>query len=59
MAQLLDPLSPIVQENLARPYYYSHRYDEAIELSKKTLSSHPDFSISHLRLGRAYAAKGL
>lgn len=58
-AQLLDPLSPIVQENLARPYYYSHRFDDAIELSKKTLASHPDFSISHLRLGRAYAAKGM
>jgi hypothetical protein len=27
--------------------------------SKNTLASHPDFPISHLRLGRAYAAKGM
>jgi len=43
LAQSLDPLSPIVQENLARPYYYSHRYDEAAILSKNTLALHPDF----------------
>jgi TolB-like protein/DNA-binding winged helix-turn-helix (wHTH) protein/Tfp pilus assembly protein PilF len=58
-AQSLDPLSPIVQEMVAYPYYYSHRYDDAMALSKKVLAAHPDFAISHLRLGREYAAKGM
>jgi serine/threonine-protein kinase len=58
-AQSLDHLSPIVQEMAAYPYYYSHRYGEAMALSKKVLAAHPDFAISHLRLGREYAAKGM
>jgi tetratricopeptide (TPR) repeat protein len=58
-AQSLDPLSPIVQEMVAYPFYYSHRYDKAMAVSKRVLAAHPDFAISHLRLGREYAAKGM
>ncbi len=58
-AASLDPNSLIIKENLARPYYYSRQYDKAIEYSEETLALDPSFAISHLRLGRAYAAKGM
>ncbi|HEX4593403.1 MAG TPA: winged helix-turn-helix domain-containing protein [Bryobacteraceae bacterium] len=58
-AVALDPNSLIIQENLARPYYYSRQLDRAIEYSKKTLDLDPNFAVSHLRLGRAYAGKGM
>jgi Tfp pilus assembly protein PilF len=57
-AARLDPNSLIISENLARPYYYSRQLDKAIDYSKKTLALDPTFAISHLRLGRALAAKG-
>lgn len=56
-ALALDPRSLIVNENLARPYYFARRFDQAIESSRKTLEMDPNFPIAHLRLGRAYAAK--
>jgi tetratricopeptide (TPR) repeat protein len=58
-ALAMDPLSLIVNENLARPYYYSRQFDKAVELSQATLRLDPRFPVAHLRLGRAYAAKGL
>jgi TolB-like protein/DNA-binding winged helix-turn-helix (wHTH) protein/Tfp pilus assembly protein PilF len=58
-ALALDPLSLIVNENVARPYYFSRQFDRAIEFSQKTLQLDPSFPIAHLRLGRAYAAKGM
>jgi serine/threonine-protein kinase len=57
LAAAVDPMSSIIRENLGRPYYYSRNWDRAIEYSTRTLQSDPDFSISHLRLGRAYAAE--
>lgn len=51
-AVAVDPWSPILRENLARPYYYSRRFEKAAELSQKTLKMDPDFAIAHLRLGR-------
>jgi TolB-like protein/DNA-binding winged helix-turn-helix (wHTH) protein/tetratricopeptide (TPR) repeat protein len=56
-ALALDPLSPIIRENRSRPYYYSHDFERAITYSKKALAEDPDFAISHMRLGRAYAAE--
>ncbi|HYW39783.1 MAG TPA: tetratricopeptide repeat protein [Terriglobales bacterium] len=44
---------------MERPYYFSRRFDQAIAVSQKTLELDPNFSLSHLRLGRAYAAKGM
>src|SRR5262249_41814643 len=55
----LDPLSLIVNENVARAHYYARHFDQAIEGSKKTLEMDANFAISHLRLGRALAAKGM
>jgi len=58
-ALVLDPLSLIVNENMARMYYFARRFDQAIASSKNTLEMDPKFPISHLRLGRAFAAKGM
>jgi Tfp pilus assembly protein PilF len=55
----LDPHSLIIHENLARPYYYSRHFDKAIEYSKKTLELDSRLAVSHLRLGRAFSAKGM
>lgn len=58
-ALALDPLSLIDNENLARVHYFAREFDEAVEGSKKTLEMNPNFPIAHMRLGRAYAAKGM
>lgn len=42
---------------MARAHYFARRFDQAIESSRKALELDPSFSIAHLRLGRAYAAK--
>lgn len=57
-AVAIDPWSPIIRENLARPYYYSRRFDTAAKLSQNTLKMDPDFAIAHLRLGREFAGLG-
>lgn len=36
-----------------------HRYDEGIELLKKTLANHPSYARGYWRLGQLYAGKGL
>ena len=59
VALALDPLSLIDNENLARVHYFAREFDEAEEGSKKTLEMNPNFPIAHMRLGRAYAAKGM
>jgi TolB-like protein/DNA-binding winged helix-turn-helix (wHTH) protein/Tfp pilus assembly protein PilF len=59
IALRLDPLSLIVNENVARIHYFARDFDRAIEGSRKTLEMDPNFSIAHLRLGRAFAAKGM
>jgi len=58
-ALMLDPLSLIINENMARPYYFSREFDQAIKASQETLRLDEGFPIAHLRLGRAYAAKGM
>jgi TolB-like protein/DNA-binding winged helix-turn-helix (wHTH) protein/Tfp pilus assembly protein PilF len=55
----LDPLSLIVNENVARIHYFARDFERAVEGSRKTLEMDPTFSIAHLRLGRAYAAKSM
>ncbi len=59
IALALDPLSLMDNENVARVHYFAREFDKAIEGSKKTLEMDPNFPIAHMRLGRAYAAKGL
>lgn len=58
-AQELDPLSGIINANLAVGYFYLRRYDEAIAQSQRTLEIDPERITAHIDLGRAYAQKGL
>jgi TolB-like protein/Tfp pilus assembly protein PilF len=58
-ALALDPISVLANQFVARARYFAHDFDAAIETSQKSLELDPSFSIAHLRLGRAYAAKGM
>jgi adenylate cyclase len=55
----LDPVSPVMNHNLAEQLYYARRFDEAIEQCRKTLEMDPSFSLTHSLLARVYLAKGM
>jgi DNA-binding winged helix-turn-helix (wHTH) protein/TolB-like protein/Tfp pilus assembly protein PilF len=56
-AQQLDPLSSIINTDVAHILYISRRYDEAIAKCLKVLETDPSFSTAHVRLAEAYAEK--
>jgi serine/threonine-protein kinase len=55
----LDPLSLIINTNVAWAQYFARDYDRAIENFKKTLEMDPNYAVAHQRLGQAYLEKGL
>jgi len=42
----LDPFSLIINANLARSYYWAHRFDDAIIQARKTLQIDPHFGVA-------------
>jgi len=58
-AQELDPLSELVNANVAWAYMHNHRYDEAIAQCRKTLALNPSSASMHFMLGKAYVHKGM
>ena len=54
----LDPLSLILNSDLAKSFYFLHRFAEAQEQYRKTLEIDPSFAIAHKGLGEVYAATG-
>jgi tetratricopeptide (TPR) repeat protein len=56
-AQNLDPLSLIINADLAELLVIAHRSDEAIQQSLKTIAMDPDFAMAHNQLAQAYLAK--
>jgi tetratricopeptide (TPR) repeat protein len=58
-ARELDPLSPIINTNLADIYYFQRRYDEAIERYENILELQPEFGSAFWGLGKAYLKKGM
>ncbi|MFC2141870.1 protein kinase, partial [Acidobacteriota bacterium] len=56
-ARELDPLSPIINQNVARRLYFARQYDQAIEEINKALKIEPEFWPSHRVLGLSYLAK--
>lgn len=56
-AQTLDPLSPIINSDLAELLVIAHRNDESIEQSLKTLEISPNFAMAHNQLAQGYMAK--
>jgi TolB-like protein/Flp pilus assembly protein TadD len=58
-AEMLDPLSLIIQTAHARILYFSHNYDLAIEKYKQAIGLEPNFLLAHVGLGYAYALKSM
>jgi TolB-like protein/class 3 adenylate cyclase len=58
-AQELDPLSLIINMNVAWSFYFARQYDEALEQSQKALELDPNFPPARWMLGHAYRQKGI
>jgi TolB-like protein/Tfp pilus assembly protein PilF len=57
IAQNLDPLSLVINADLAHLLYFARRYDEAIEQSRRTLEMDPNFAAAYVTAGLAYLEK--
>jgi tetratricopeptide (TPR) repeat protein len=55
----LDPLSRVINLNLARIFYFARRFDEGVQQCLKTVEMFPDYLIAYRRLGMTYGEKGL
>lgn len=58
-AQELDPLSLVINFNVARVLYFARKFDEAAEQCLKALEMYPNFPVGHRRLGQIYEQKGM
>ncbi|PYX47217.1 MAG: hypothetical protein DMG79_14540 [Acidobacteria bacterium] len=56
-AESLDPLSLIINADLAELLVIAHHYDESIALSRKTIEMDPNFALAHNQLAQAYLQK--
>jgi TolB-like protein/DNA-binding winged helix-turn-helix (wHTH) protein/Tfp pilus assembly protein PilF len=56
-AENLDPLSLIINSDLAELLLIAHSYDESMRQSRKTLEMDPNFALAHNQLGQAYLRK--
>ena len=50
----LDPLSLIINTNVAWTQYFARDYDRAVETFKKTLEMDPNYAVAQQRLGLTY-----
>ena len=55
----LDPLSPIISENVGYCYFRARQYDAAIEWLVELIRLEPNFWPAHSVLGVAYVQKGM
>jgi FimV-like protein len=58
-AQNLDPLSLIINADLAELLLLAHLNDESIQQSRKTIEMDSNFALAHNQLAQAYLAKGM
>jgi tetratricopeptide (TPR) repeat protein len=58
IALAFDPLSPIMNTNLATTLMEVHRYPEALAQFQKTLERDPTFAPAHHKLSELYAVTG-
>jgi TolB-like protein/DNA-binding winged helix-turn-helix (wHTH) protein/Flp pilus assembly protein TadD len=56
-AESLDPLSIIINADLAELLVLAHSYDDSIRQSRKTIEMDPNFALAHNQLGQAYLQK--
>ncbi len=59
LATELDPLSPFINQGLARQYYLSRQYDKAIALSQVVLQMDTTYLPARTQLALAYEQKGM
>jgi len=57
-ASHLDPGSVVIRKTVGDPYYYSRRYEQAIESYRAALKIDPKFWMAHLFLGWCYELLG-
>ena len=50
----LDPLSPNINNGLARVYHFRHEYTKALEQIKKTIELEPTYAEGHFTSGMTY-----
>jgi DNA-binding winged helix-turn-helix (wHTH) protein/tetratricopeptide (TPR) repeat protein len=55
----LEPLSPVMNSDLAQLFYFLHDYDRATIGCKKVLEIDPDFINAHTYLYQAYTQRGM
>lgn len=58
-AKELDPLTPIIQVQVANCYLWSRRYDQAIASYGEALNLDPNFWLAHEFLGESYEMKNM
>jgi tetratricopeptide (TPR) repeat protein len=58
-AQDLDPVSPIINADLAELLLIAHLPDESIEQSRKTIAMAPDFAFAHNQLAQAFIERNM
>jgi tetratricopeptide (TPR) repeat protein len=56
-AESLDPLSLIISDDLAEELLIAHRYDEAMQQSRKTIDMDSSFAVGHYELGQIFVEK--
>lgn len=56
-AENLDPLSLIINADLAEVLLIAHLYEQSIEQSRKTIEMDPGFALAHNQLAQAYLQK--
>ena len=56
-AENLDPLSLIINADLAELLVLAHSYDESMLQSRKTIEMDPNFALAHNQLAQAYLQK--
>jgi TolB-like protein/Tfp pilus assembly protein PilF len=59
LALELDPLSLIINREVAHNLHYAGQYDEAISALQKTIEMDPSFPLTHLELATVYLAKSM
>ena len=59
LAQELDPLSPFINNGLARQYYLSRQYDKAIAQCRVVMEIDPTYLPARTQLALAYEQKGM
>jgi len=58
-AEKIDPLSLVIQVHIGWVYYYTRKYDLAIDRYLHVLEMDSNFAWAHMHLGQAYEQKGM